>query len=178
VNAGKLAAGAIVVSAVLAGAAMYWLQVYAFYDEVVFEPGNEIRLMPVAGEMPEVIVANDVKGIDGEASPLKFRACFTTPLSLAMLSETYQLYADRPEPNFAPGWFDCFDAEAIGASLEAGEALAFLSEPLKDYGMDRVVAVYPDGRAYAWHQINECGKAFYDGRDLPAGCPTPPERSN
>ena len=37
---------------------------------------------------------------------------------------------------------------------ERGEALAFLSEPLKDYGMDRVVAVFPDGRAYAWHQLN------------------------
>lgn len=172
-NAGKLAAGAIVVSAVLAGAAMYWLQVYAFYDEVKFTPGDEIRLVPIASDQPEAIVADNVTGIDADSSPLRFRACFTTPLSQAMLTETYRMY-DVPEPTNGPGWFDCYDAAAIGAALEAGEALAFLSEPLKDYGMDRVVAVYPDGRAYAWHQINECGKAFYDGRDLPAGCPTPP----
>ena len=79
-----------------------------------------------------------------------------------------------PEPTIGPGWFDCYDAQKIGEALEAGEALAFLSEHLAHYGMDRVVAVFPDGRAFAWHQINECGKAFYDGRDLPAGCPTPP----
>lgn len=172
-NAGKLAAGAIVVTALVAGIAMYWLQVYAYYDEVVFEPGNEIRLMPVVGDVPEAILADDVKGIDADSSPLRFRACFTTPMSQAMLTENYRLY-DVPEPTVGPGWFDCYDAEAIGEALEAGEALAFLSEHLPHYGMDRVVAVFPDGRAFAWHQINECGKAFYDGRDLPAGCPTPP----
>jgi len=173
VNAGKLAAGAIVVTALVAGIAMYWLQVYAYYDEVVFEPGNEIRLMPVVGDVPEAILADDVKGIDADSSPLRFRACFTTPMSQAMLTENYRLY-DVPEPTIGPGWFDCYDAQKIGEALEAGEALAFLSEHLAHYGMDRVVAVFPDGRAFAWHQINECGKAFYDGRDLPAGCPTPP----
>ncbi len=29
-------------------------------------------------------------------------------------------------PLNAPGWFDCFDADAIGEALETGEALAFL----------------------------------------------------
>lgn len=176
-NAGKLAAGFIVVTAILAGAAMYWLQVYAFYDEVAFEPGNEIRLTSVASGLPEPILAENVTGIDADSSPLRFRACFTTPLSQAMLSETYQLY-DKPEPTIGPGWFDCYDAEAIGTALEAGEALAFLSEPLAAYGMDRVVAVFPDGRAYAWHQINACGTAFYAERDLPEGCPPAPEGTN
>ena len=176
-NAGKLAAGFIVITALAAGAAMYWLQVYAFYDEVKFQPGNEIELTPVGSDTPEAIVADNVKGIDADSSPLRFRACFTTPLSQAMLTETYQMY-DVPEPTIGPGWFDCYDAEKIGTALEQGEALAFLSEHLPAYGMDRVVAVFPDGNGYAWHQINECGKAFYEGRDLPAGCPTPPERSN
>jgi hypothetical protein len=177
VNAGKLAAGAIVVSSLLAGVAIYYLQVYAFYEEVVFEPGNEIRLVPVASDQPEAILAENVQGIDGSSSPIKFRACFTTPLSQAMLSETYRLY-DTPEPTIGPSWFSCYDAMAIGTALEAGEALAFLSEPLQDYGMDRVVAVFPDGRAFAWHQINECGKAHYERRDLPAGCPPVPEGKN
>lgn len=176
-NAGKLAAGFIVTSAVLAGVAIYWLQVYAFYEPVAFQPGNEIRLTPVAGDLPEAILAENVTGIDADSSPLRFRACFTTPLSQAMLTETYRLY-DRPEPTIGPSWFSCYDAKAIGAALEAGEALAFLSERLPDYGMDRVVAVFPDGRAFAWHQINACGTAFYEQRDLPADCPPPPKDQN
>ena len=28
-------------------------------------------------------------------------------------------------PLTAPGWFDCFDADAIGEALDRGEALAF-----------------------------------------------------
>ncbi|MDQ2065847.1 DUF6446 family protein [Xinfangfangia sp. CPCC 101601] len=173
-SAGKIAAGSIVVSALAAAGLMYYLQVYAFYDEVAFEKGNEIRMVPIASGVPEPILVEGIKGIDGEASPLKFRACFTTPMSLPMLTETYQMYQGQPEPNFAPGWFDCFDAAQIGADLEAGTALAFLSEPTKSYGIDRVVAVYDDGRAFAWHQINACGKAHYDGKDLPADCPAPP----
>jgi hypothetical protein len=153
VNAGKLVAGFIVISALAAGVAIYWLQVYAFYEPVVFQPGNEIRLTPVASDLPEAIVAENVEGIDAESSPLRFRACFTTPLSQAMLSETYRLY-DNPTPLNAPGWFDCFDAAAIGAALEAGEALAFLAEAEIRPGVDRVVAVFADGRAFAWHQLN------------------------
>jgi hypothetical protein len=49
---------------------------------------------------------------------------------------------------------------------KAGEALAFLSEPNIHPGVDRVVAVFPDGRAFAWHQLNQ--------RDLPADCPPGP----
>ncbi|MCB6178715.1 DUF6446 family protein [Rhodobacter sp. Har01] len=153
-NSGKVAAGGLVMGAVLAGVAIWYLQVYAFYSPVAFTPGAEILLTPVAGDAPEAILADNVTGIDGQSSPLKFRACFTTPLSQAMLSETYRLY-DKPTPTVAPGWFDCFDAAAIGAALERGEALAFLSQPDIHPGIDRVVAVFPDGHAYAWHQLND-----------------------
>ncbi len=133
---------------------MWYLQVYAFYETVVFQPGEEIRLTPISSEVPEAILAEDVTGIDSESSPIRFRACFTTPLSQAMLSETYVAYAGA-EPLIAPGWFDCFDAQAIGTALERGEALAFLSEAQIHPGVDRVVAVFPDGRAFAWHQLND-----------------------
>jgi hypothetical protein len=56
-------------------------------------------------------------------------------------------------PLNAPAAFPCFDAAAIGAALESGEALAFLSEPEIHPGVDRVVAVFADGRAFAWHQL-------------------------
>ena len=162
---GKIIAGFLVISGLVAGIAMYWLQVYAFYEPVSFQPGNEIRLTPITSDVPEVIVADNVTGIDATSSPLRFRACFTTPLSQALLTETYVVY-DGAEPLVAPGWFDCFDAARIGKALETGEAIAFLSEKninsktdaagkVQLSGIDRVVAVMPDGHAYAWHQLND-----------------------
>jgi hypothetical protein len=154
VNVGKIAAGGTVVIGVLAGAALYYTQVYAYYEPVSFTPGSEIRLTSIESAAPEVILAENVTGIDADSSPLRFRACFTTPLTQGMLTETYVIYEDAV-PLIAPGWFDCFDAMAIGAALEKGEALAFLSEAGIHPGVDRVVAVFPDGRAYAWHQLTK-----------------------
>lgn len=151
---GRIVAGFIVLTALVAGIAMYWLQVYAFYEPVRFEPGAEIRLTPIIGDAPEVIVANDIQGIDANSSPLRFRACFTTPLSVGLLTETYRTYADAV-PLTAPNWFSCFDAVKIGEAIESGEAIAFLSEHDIHPGVDRVVAVFPDGRAFAWHQLND-----------------------
>jgi hypothetical protein len=154
---GKLVAGGIVLTGLVAGIAMYWLQVYAFYAPVSFTPGAEITLVPIDGTLPEAIVVENIQGIDAGSSPLRFRACFTTPLTQATLTETYRLY-DRPTPLTAPGWFDCFDADAIGEALERGEALAFLSHSDIARGVDRVVAVFADGRAFAWHQLNDTYK--------------------
>ena len=95
-------------------------------------------------------------------------------MSQALLTETYELY-DNPVPNNAPGWFDCFNAEAIGAALEDGSALAFLGQENIEYGIDRVVAITQDGRGYAWHQINACGEKVFDGEPTPEGCPEPPQ---
>ena len=78
-------------------------------------------------------------------------------MSLATLTETYQVYP-AAEPLIAPSNFPCFDAEAIGTALETGEAVAFLSEPEIHKGVDRVVAVFPDGRAFAWQQLNDAYK--------------------
>ena len=152
-NAGKLVVGAIVIVAVAAGAFLWYTAERAFYAPVAFQPGQEIRLVPLTSDQPEPIVAEAVEGIDAASSPIKFRACFRTPLSLAMLTETYRDYP-AAEPLIAPRGFDCFDAAAIGKALETGEALAFLSEPEIHPGVDRVVAVFPDGRAFAWHQLN------------------------
>jgi hypothetical protein len=73
-------------------------------------------------------------------------------MSLATLTETYVIHAE-PVPLVAPGWFSCFDAAAIGAALETGEAVAFLGETEVRPGVERIVAVFPDGRAFAWHQL-------------------------
>ncbi|RVT87436.1 histidine kinase [Rhodobacteraceae bacterium CCMM004] len=148
---------------------MYYLQIYAFYDEVSAE-ATDLRLTPMVTGAAEPILADAVEAIDADSSPLRFRACFTVPMSQAMLTETYAPY-DRPEPLNAPPWFDCFDAARIGADLASGEALAFLGEKNIAYGVDRVVAIYGDGRAYAWHQLNNCGETAYDGSPVGEECP-------
>ncbi len=150
---GKILGGSIVLIAAAAGIAMYWLQEYGYYHDARFTPGAEIKLTLIEGGQAEPILADNVTGIDADSSPLRFRACFHTPLTQAMLSETYAPYAGAVPLN-GPSWFGCFDAAKIGEALEKGEALAFLSEAAIAPDVDRVVAVFPDGRAYAWHQLS------------------------
>ena len=125
--------------------------------------------------MARLIRSKAIEGIDADSSPLRYRACFTTPMSTAMMTETYVLYDDAVPLN-APDWFDCFDATEVGEALESGQALAFMGTENIVYGFDRVVAVMEDGRGFVWHQINHCGEEVFDGNPPPPGCPPPPER--
>ncbi|AJE48194.1 DUF6446 family protein [Celeribacter indicus] len=171
---GKLVAGFIVVLAVVFGAGLYYFQVYAYYDRLdAAAPAAQIHATGFAGAS-EDILAENFEGIDADTSPIRFRACFTTPLSLSMMTESFVPY-ERPAPLVAPNWFSCFDANRIGEDLEAGKAVAFMGEENIEYGIDRVIAVYPDGRGYAWNQINHCGEAVFDGDPTPADCPPAPQ---
>ena len=165
----------IIVSGLIAGVALYYLQIYAYYTEVDAPGVEEVQLTNLVTGAPEPIMFENFKAIDSDSSPIRYRACFDTPHSQAMLTETYQTYIDA-EPLVAPRWFDCFDAEAIGDALQSGEAIAFLGQENIRYGIDRVVAILPDGRAFAWHQINSCGEVVFDGNPAPEGCPPAPER--
>ncbi|WP_306115250.1 MULTISPECIES: DUF6446 family protein [unclassified Roseovarius] len=170
---GKLLGIAIVLTALVAGAVMYYLQVYYFYDEVSATGTDDVQMVSLVTGESEPVLYDDFKAIDATSSPIRYRACFTTTMSTAMLTETY-VYYDAPEPLTAPDWFACFDAEALGAALEDGTALAFLGEKDVQYGIDRVVAVTDDGRGYVWHQINDCGEVVFDGKPAPEHCPEPP----
>ena len=150
---GKVLAMGLVGMTALAGAAMYYLQVYAFYEEVSAD-AVAIELTNVATGQPEPILADNIQAIDAGSSPLRFRACFTTPHGHPMLTETYVVY-ENPVPLTAPGWFDCFDATEVGAALENELAIAYLAQADIHDGVDRVVAIFDDGRAFAWHQLNE-----------------------
>ena len=152
---GKLVGGAIVLTGAVAGLAMYWLQVHAFYEPVAADaPQARMQLTLLATGEPEPIAVEAFEGIDADSSPLRFRACFTTPMSLAHMTETYEIY-EGAEPLIAPPWFNCFDAARIGPDVADGPAVAFLSQREIAPGVDRVIAVYPDGRAFAWHQLND-----------------------
>ena len=165
----------ILAMALIAGIALYYLQVYAYYTEVAAPAGDEITLVSLTSGSPEPIPFDNFQGIDSDSSPIRYRACFDTVMSQATLTEVYQTYPEAV-PLVAPGWFDCFDAEAIGTALESGEAIAFLGQKDVTWGIDRVIAVLPDGRAFAWNQINACGEVVFNGSPAPEGCPPVPER--
>ena len=134
-------------------------------------------LLPLDGSAPRPIAYENFSAIDADSSPIRYRACFTTPVSYGSLTDNYVIY-DKAEPLVAPSWFNCFDAKEIGAALETGEAVAFLGTENVSYGIDRIVAVMPDGRGFVWHQINHCGEVVFDGDKAPEGCPVPPEGIN
>ncbi|WP_370400955.1 DUF6446 family protein [Sulfitobacter sp. JB4-11] len=167
---GKIIGIIIMLSAVIAGAGLYYLQIYGFYREVTEEP---ITLVSLTDDQPEKIATTALQAIDADSSPIRFRACFTTDLSLPMLTETYVM-ADASDPRNAPGWFDCFDASAIAAEIDAGTALTFLGGKNVHFGVDRIVAITEDGRGYVWHELNDCGEKAYDGTIVGEECPPLP----
>ncbi|WP_375690454.1 DUF6446 family protein [Pseudooceanicola sp. LIPI14-2-Ac024] len=172
-NAGRIFAVIIVASALIVGASVYYLQVYAFYDEVGPSGPQDVTLVPVGSDTPEPVPHSGFRAIDADSSPIRYRACFAVDVD----DEALAAFTPYPkaDPLNAPGWFDCFDADEIGEALATGEARAYLSVPDVHYGIDRVIAVLPDGRGFAWHQINHCGEVVFDGQPAPEGCAAPPE---
>ncbi|SLN30817.1 hypothetical protein ROJ8625_01389 [Roseivivax jejudonensis] len=170
---GKVLTLFLVAAALAAGLAMYYLQVYAFYEDVP-ENDAEIVLMRAGEDTAEPIPFETFEGIDADSSPIRYRACFSTEVSLEAARERFEAYPDAA-PRVAPGWFSCFDAEAIGEMIADGRAGVFLSEANIEYGIDRVVAITEDGFGYVWHEINDCGEKSYDGTPLGEDCPPRPE---
>ena len=164
---------AMLLFGVAAGGLLYYQQVYAFYEDVEAEA---IALTSATTGKVEDIAVTGFQGIDANSSPLRYRACFEIALDHNELVENYVVLVGT-EPRVAPRWFDCFDAAQIGADLQA-EAVAVMGTENIVYGIDRIVAIYPDGRGYAWHEINACGEVVFDGDPAPDGCPLPPESTN
>jgi uncharacterized protein DUF6446 len=167
---GKIIVLAILATSLFGGAAIYYLQVYGFYQPV--EQG-EVQLVSMASGAPEAISIDNFDGIDAGSSPIRYRACFTTDIPLDLLSEAY-VGLDPTTPRNAPPWFDCFDAAAIGAELDVGTARLFLGHKNVEFGVDRMVAITQDGRGYVWHDLNDCGEKAYDGTVVGEECPKRP----
>ncbi|MEO9820832.1 MAG: DUF6446 family protein [Paracoccaceae bacterium] len=166
---GKALGIIILFSAAIAGASLYYLQVYGFYTDV--SAPEELTLVSVVSEQPEPIGFSEFDAIDADSSPIRYRACFQTDMSLPLLTETF-VGLDNVVPRNAPGWFDCFDAKAIAAELAAGTALPFLGQKNVAFGVDRIVVITDDGRGYVWHELNDCGEKAYDGTIVGEECPT------
>jgi len=165
--AGKIVSIILALTALAVGGGVYYAQVYGYYETVA---GDIVVLTAKGSGDAEEILFDSLRAIDASSSPIRYRACFTTPLSLDTLSETYELF-DTAEPLRAPYWFDCFDAQAIGSQLSEGKAVAFTGTRNLEYGIDRVVAINDEGMGFVWHQVNECGDKLYDGTPAGEDCP-------
>ena len=173
---GKLVVIAILLSALVGGGAMYYLQVYAYYYKVEAQPGRDVVLMTDEEAEPLAISYSEFTAIDATSSPIRYRACFKSGVSPTEAAASFMEMPDA-SPRVAPGWFDCFDADEIGTLMNAGSARAFLSAKNVAYGVDRVVVLTDDGRGFAWHELNNCGEKAYDGTIVGEDCPPLPERN-
>ncbi len=167
---GKILVIIIVLSAAIAGIALYYTQVYGFYATVVPNGNDDVVLAPLDGSEPQVIDYTYFKAIDAESSPIRYRACFTTSAKLDSLAAQF-LPSAHVVPRNAPGWFECFDSAFVAQALEEGHAQAFVSVKNIAFGVDRIVAITDDGRGYVWHELNNCGHKAYDGTVVGETCP-------
>lgn len=140
---GKLVAFLLLGFPLIFGAVLYYFQYYAYYDEV-----SDVTSIMVEGR--EIALA-DYNGIEASSSNLKMRGCFTVdPADFEDVS-----VAQDAVPLTPPNWFECYDVETLTHDLEAGEAIAYLATKDDREGMDLIVLVYPDGRAFQWRQLND-----------------------
>ncbi len=169
---GRLAIIAILVVALAVGAGVWWAQERGFWQRL---PATEAAaaVVTLADGTRAALPVATAEAIGGTSSPLRYRACLTLAAPAPGPAAAYP----GAEPLVAPGWFSCFDAGAIAADLAAGRASPVLGQADVAWGVDRVLALYPDGRAFAWNQINRCGREVFDGRPAPADCPPRPPTS-
>lgn len=147
-NWGKVAVIALVGSAIGAGFGVWYAQNYAYYYEL--DPAS-VALTAVVDGAPVALAASDIRGIDADSAPHRWRVCATLGDPVPAVAQPYEGAA----PTIAPHWFDCFDADQIGADVSSGAATALLAQSEIHPDIDRVLAVYPDGRVFGWHQIND-----------------------
>jgi len=140
---GKIFAGGFVAFAVVFGIGLYYALVYAYYDKV-----NDLTEITV---QDRTIAVSNYEGIDATSSGLKLRGCFSVmPADFEGLT-----HGVTAIPLSAPKWFKCYNVGELQEDLDAGRAVAYLAAENEKDGIDRLIAVYPDGRAYQWRQLNE-----------------------
>lgn len=145
---GRLPVLAIIIAAAATGGGIWYAQEYGFYDRL--DP-SAAALTVMADGRAVALGTDGVEAIDAASSPIRWRACFHLNAPLPPRAEPFA----NPAPSYAPRWFSCFDADRIGTDLESGAATAYLSQSEIHPDVDRVIAVYPDGRAFGWHQFND-----------------------
>ena len=72
------------------------------------------NLTAAVADQSAPLAVTDLRAIDADSSPIRWRACFRLTAPLPAGTETFA----KPEPTFGPNWFGCFKADRIGAALE------------------------------------------------------------
>ena len=139
---GKIFVALLLIFTILFSLVLYYFQVFAFYKK-----DDGLQSIQVFSESVPV---KDYRGIDSDSSGLKLRGCFMVD------PEEFSKFPILVEatPLSAPFWFHCFDHIKIQKAIDSGLAKAFLVHENEKDGIDRVVAVYPDGTAFQWRQLN------------------------
>ena len=151
-RSGQWAVIALLVSVAAVGGGIWYAQQYGFYNPIDAQ-SDRAGVMIVGREdgVPHALPVRDFLGIDAISSPIRYRSCFVTDPP----GEGEAMPYPEPTPLVAPVWFGCFDAGQLSADLASGAAMAYLSAADIRPDVDRVVAIYPDGRAFAWHQYKQ-----------------------
>lgn len=163
---GKVIVVALAIFTCIFGGALWYFQTQAFYATV-----TDVDEIIVQGQVLPVV---HYQGIDADTSPLKLRACFRIRDGVAPDALAHFPRADGATPLIAPAWFDCFDAPALQKGIDDGPLRPITAAENEPWGFDRIVATWPDGTGVMWRQMNRCGKAQFEGEDLPEGCPPAP----
>ncbi|MEM9716663.1 MAG: DUF6446 family protein [Pseudomonadota bacterium] len=149
----------LMVAALAIGGGIWYSSTVGSYERI-----SGITAVPVSGEMRAV---SNYQGLDGDSSPLKLRGCFDADWAFQGATENNAIATAL----VTPGWFDCFDDEALNADIDAGIASVLISEENIPFGFTTYIAHYADGRGYLWREINACGTAQFAGDPLPLDCP-------
>lgn len=112
-----------------------------------------VEMVTIGGES---FAVSGYDGLDNTVLPTKLRACFRLEDPQAALAAGAAPRQDAG-PFTAPFWFDCWDAETIGADVAAGRARIILAERVVEgeFATERYVAIYEDGRAFMWRGFVE-----------------------
>ncbi|PZO68141.1 MAG: histidine kinase [Paracoccus denitrificans] len=145
---GRIPVVLIAAAAVAAGVGVWYAQEYGYYERL--DPSAAPVTVMVDGQA-QPLATEGVEAITASSSPIRWRACFRLMEPVPANAEPFA----GATPLVGPNWFSCFDAAQIGADLTSGAAKAYLSQPEIRPDVDRVIAVYPDGRAFGWHQFND-----------------------
>ncbi len=146
-KSGTLVALGFAAVTLIAGASIYYLQGYVYY-----EPVKGLETVEIGGQP---FAVSDYDGLDNASLPLRLRGCFNISDPAAALA------AGEPAPDAlpfeAPSWFECWDVEQLANDLTSGAAQAVIAERAsnEEFKTERLVAIYPDGRAYQWRRILE-----------------------
>ena len=139
---GRILVISLLTFTILFSIVLYYFQVFAFYKKS--DGLSHIKVFEKS------VPVQNYQGIDSLASGLKLRGCFMVdPNAFATLPILMSA-----TPLSAPFWFDCFDNVEIQKAINSGQAKAFLVAENEKDGIDRVVAVYPSGKAFQWRQLN------------------------